>query len=214
MIVIVLALSAGGRSHDGGAEVDGGGGGDGDDGAPGADDDAAAGGLRVFVSSQQYPANLVEAGGGADAHESADALCQLLGDAAQLGGTWRAWLSTTEVDAIDHIEGDGPWSRLDGTLLFPNHASLGVTPEAAILMDENGELPDPFYEAWTGTAVGGRVVPLDTLDSTTCLDWTSTIDSDEVKGQVGDIDSADSTWTTLADGFCSPFDRRLYCFEQ
>ncbi len=213
MRTLVTWLGCGGGGDDDSPFLGADAGGDHDAAAPGSDG-SSVDHLRVFVSSQQYPANLVEAGGGATAHESADALCQLLGDAAQLGGTWRAWLSTTDIDAIDHIEGDGPWYRMDGTLLFPNHASLGVVPDAAILIDENGEQPDPFYEAWTGTAVGGRVVPLGDLDSTTCLDWSSTIDSDEIKGIVGDIDVDTDSWTNLADGFCSPFSRRLYCFEQ
>ena len=47
-----------------------------------------------------------------------------------------------------------------------------------------------------------------------CLDWTSTVDSTLVGGVVGDIDANGSSWTNLAVGYCSPFSRRLYCFEQ
>src|SRR5690349_8365685 len=82
--------------------------------------DAAPAGLRVFVSSLRYSADLRSAGGQATGLASADHICQTLADAAQIGGTWRAWISTTTVHAIDHILGNGPWYRIDGALAFPN----------------------------------------------------------------------------------------------
>lgn len=171
-------------------------------------------GLRVFVSSLRYSADLRSAGGQATGLASADAICQTLADAAQLGGTFRAWISTTAVDAIEHITGTGPWYRMDGALAFPNRARLGTTPLVPISIDEQGGTPDPFYEAWTGTALGGYLAPLGSRQSVTCWDWTSTIDSTQVGGVVGDIDNNSASWTELATGYCSPFRRRLYCFEQ
>lgn len=171
-------------------------------------------GLRVFVSSLRYSADLRSAGGQATGLASADAICQTLADAAQLGGTFRAWISTTAVDAVEHITGTGPWYRIDGALAFPNRARLGTTPLVPISIDEQGGTPDPFYEAWTGTALGGYLAPLGSRQSVTCWDWTSTIDSTQVGGVVGDIDNNSASWTELATGYCSPFRRRLYCFEQ
>jgi len=183
--------------------------------------DAAPPGLRVFVSSLRYPANLRAAGGGATGREGADTICQTLADAASLGGTFRAWLSTTDKDAIDHIEGAGPWYRMDGLLAFPNHAALATTPVHAIAVDEQGGTPDPYYESWTGTALGGRIMPPGTRLSVTCWDWTSTVDSPQVGGLLGvygDVGNPDdgegAEWTDFAVGYCSPFDRHLYCFEQ
>ena len=171
-------------------------------------------GLRVFVTSLRYSADLRTAGGKPTARASADSICQTLADAAGVTGTFRAWLSTTDVHAIDHIAGAGPWYRMDGAVAFPNRASLGTTPLVPIMIDEQGGMPDPFYEAWTGTAVGGYLAPLDGKQSVTCWDWTSTIDSTQVGGVVGDIDNDGPNWTDLATGYCSPFKRRLYCFEQ
>ena len=171
-------------------------------------------GLRVFVSSLRYSADLRSAGGQATGLASADYICQNLADAAQIGGTWRAWLSTSTVNAIDRIAGNGPWYRMDGALAFPNRARLGTTPLVPIMVDEMGGLPDPFYEAWTGTALGGFKAPLGSRQSVTCADWTSTIDSTSIGGVVGDIDANSSTWTNLATGYCSPYHRSLYCFEQ
>lgn len=171
-------------------------------------------GLRVFVSSLRYPADLRTAGGQATGRASADYICQTLADAAGIGGVWRAWLSTTDKHAVNHIQGNGPWYRIDGQLAFPNRATLGTTPMVPIAVDEHGGMPDPFYEAWTGTAIGGFLAPLGSRQSVTCYDWTSTVDSTLVGGVVGDIDANGSSWTNLAVGYCSPFSRRLYCFEQ
>ncbi|MDQ3367329.1 MAG: hypothetical protein M3680_18045 [Myxococcota bacterium] len=177
-------------------------------------DSMAPPGKRVFVSSLRYSADLRSAGGKPTGLASADAICQTLADAVRLGGTFRAWLSTTTVHAIDHITGDGPWYRMDGALAFPNRARLGTTPLVPISIDEQGGTPDPFYEAWTGTALGGYRAPLGSRQSVTCVDWTSTVDSTLIGGVVGDIDANGASWTNLATGYCSPFSRRLYCFEQ
>jgi len=179
----------------------------------------AASGPRVFVTSLRYPANLRDAGGGATGRESADLICQTLADAAAIGGTFRAWLSTTDEDAIDHIQGNGPWYRMDGALVFPNRASLATTPMAAISVDEHLGHPDPFYESWTGTALGGHLAPLGNRLSVTCWDWTSTVDSTQVGGMLGlfgtvNQDGTGPDWTQYAVGYCSPFARHLYCFEQ
>lgn len=172
------------------------------------------GAKRVFVSSLRYSADLRTAGGQATGLASADYICQNLADAAQIGGTWRAWISTSTTNAIDHITGTGPWYRMDGAMAFPNRARLGTTPLVPVSIDEMGGTPDPFYEAWTGTALGGFKAPLGSRQSVTCWDWTSTVDSTMVGGVVGDIDANGSSWTDLATGYCSPFARRLYCFEQ
>ncbi len=171
-------------------------------------------GPRVFVSSLRYSADLRTAGGQATGLASADYICQNLADAAEIGGNWKAWISTSTVNAIDRIVGNGPWYRMDGAVAFPNRARLGTTPVVPISIDEMGGTPDPFYEAWTGTALGGFKAPLGSRQSVTCWDWTSTVDSTSVGGVVGDIDANGSTWTNLATGYCSPFHRRLYCFEQ
>jgi hypothetical protein len=213
-VALLSIVAACAPAHDRGDDETGGDAGATADAGLGGPDAGASAKLRVFVTSQRYPADLRSAGGLDTGRESANALCQLAADAAELGGTFRAWISVSNVDAIDQVEGDGPWYRMDGVMLFPNHASLGTVPDEPILLDENGEMPDPFFEAWTGTAIGGRLATGPGLDSATCLDWTSTIDSESIKGLVGDIDGDGAAWTNLADGYCSPFERRLYCFEQ
>lgn len=178
-------------------------------------------GKRVFVTSLRYSADLRSAGGQPTGRASADAICQTLADAAGLGGMFRAWLSTTDVHAIDHILGNGPWYRMDGAVAFPNRATLGTTPLVPISIDEKLGHPDPFYESWTGTALGGYLAPRGSRTSVTCYDWTSTIDSTQVGGVLGvygepsgELDGTGPQWTDYATGYCSPFRRHLYCFEQ
>jgi hypothetical protein len=183
--------------------------------------DATRSSKRAFVSSQRYPANLKAAGGQVDGLASADALCQGLADAESLGGTFRAWLSTSTVDAIDHIQGPGPWVRMDGALLFENHAALMTVPNDAFDLDERRERPNPYYEPWTGTSLGGRRAVRNDAN-TTCLDWTSTANSESIRGVVGwfgpesaqNPSPTSDSWTNSAAGYCAPFTRRLYCFEQ
>ena len=176
---------------------------------------------RVFVTSQRYSADLRSAGGRATGLESADAIFQTHADAVTLGGTFRAWLSTTATHAIDHITGAGPWYRMDGALAFANRATLGTAPAVPIMYDEMRGEPDPFYESWTGTALGGHVAPPGARSSVTCLEWTSTVDSNLVGGLVGVYGDAPgepegdgAAWTDYAVGYCSPFQRHLYCFEE
>jgi hypothetical protein len=176
----------------------------------------------VFVTSLRYPADLLSAGGKATGRLSADSICQTLADASELGGTFVAWLSTSDMDAIDHISGNGPWYRMDGVMVFANRAKLSTTAAVAINVDETLGHPDPFYETWTGTNVGGHHTPLGTRSSTTCNDWTTTTISDYISGTLGVFGNGNGAdlghgtdWTqyTIA-GYCGPFARHLYCFEQ
>jgi hypothetical protein len=178
-------------------------------------------GKRVFVTSQRYPADLRTAGGQATGRASADAICQQLADASALGGTFVAWLSTTDLDAIDHITGTGPWYRMDGHMVFANRANLGTVPPVAITIDETHGTPDPYYESWTGTGLGGHRAPLGGRTSVTCNDWTTTVLSDATGGELGifgngfgDDVGHGPDWTQFTVGYCSPFARHLYCFEQ
>ena len=201
-----------------GGDDDGGGGDGGDrpgaaDGAPGAPDGDPSAEKIIFVTSQRYPADLRTAGSGADGLEGADNLCQLAAQSVGLTGTFRAWLSSSTEGALGRISGDGPWVGMDGTLLFPNRASLSTVPMDGISFDERGEQPDPFYEAWTGTGVGGAIKPAGERDSVTCLDWTSTVDSEQVCGHLGLLQRSDDDWTDYQCGYCSPFSRHLYCLE-
>ena len=187
----------------------------GDDGAVIPDD-----ALRVFITSSTYSGDLGGVAG-------ADAKCQLAADAEALGGTWRAWLSTSTEDAFARIAGDGPWYQLDGTLTFNNHANLATTPQAEIKVMEDaeylfGEPPKDdgngggdgltgvtvnwtgVFDVWSGTAAGGVAA------SDTCSDWQSELHT----GLLGDPAATGSEWTAWRQEACDASDGHLYCFEQ
>src|SRR4051794_13048994 len=67
---------------------------------------------RVFVTSTTYSGFL----GGLSA---ADQLCQARANAGTLGGTWVAWMSDGQVDALSKINDVGPWFLADAvTIVF------------------------------------------------------------------------------------------------
>jgi len=146
--------------------------------APPADDD----GMSFFATSRG-----VATGGNFGGLVGADALCDELATAvsAELGAkTWRAYLSTTTVNARDRI-GTGPWFNQAGVLVANNLTQLhdqgmGGTLDqtwapgnAAIALDEQGnQVPSgnpQQHDILTGTLADGTVAA-----GLTCSDWTAT----------------------------------------
>jgi hypothetical protein len=153
-------------------------------------------GLLAFVTSLQYTADLGGLAG-------ADEICRWEAEAAQLPGTFRAWISDASADAIDRIEADGPWHDLHGERVFNNHANLRTSPLSALDLDPFGEVA---YAAmvWTGTGAGGRW-----LGTGTCSGWSSEDDfSDAGSGQA--VEGA--AWTDFGPMPC-PWEARLYCLQ-
>jgi hypothetical protein len=131
-----------------------------------------------FVTSEN-PGSGGDLGGlaGADAH------CQALAQAAGIGNkTWRAYLSTSSVDARDRI-GSGPWYNTAGVMIAGSVAELhgdnNITNETAL--DENGDTP-AYLALVDGQAqrVGDTLVhdiltgsnEDGTAHELTCDDWT------------------------------------------
>lgn len=208
-----------GNPHGSGAgtgSADGDGGADGDPGTgsgsgetdPGVGGGDSSGPLRVFATRGTYHGNLLHyVDQASDGLAAADAICQLRADAAELGGTWVAWLSSAEVDAIDRIPGDGPWALPDGTVVFQNRAQLQTEPMVALDRDEFGARLDDCFcgrvYAWTGTRAGGF------RHDYTCAGWTS---SEDV-GRYGESAQAPTfSWTDHANDRCSDR-KRLLCLE-
>jgi hypothetical protein len=194
---------SGSDSHPGSGS--GSGTGSGDEGGPGE----PSGPLRVFASRGVYAGDLIHhVAAASDGLAAADAICQLRADAAELGGTWVAWLSSSEVDAIDRISGQGPWALLDGTVVFHNRAQLQTEPLGALDRDEFGKRQDDCFcgrvYVWTGTRAGGF------RHENTCGDWTSRQDV----GRHGMSQPAPSfAWTDYANDRCTD-GKRLLCLEQ
>jgi hypothetical protein len=107
----------------------------------------------------------------------ADAQCQKLAEAAGAGAkTWRAYLSTSTVNARDRI-GSGPWHNAKGELIANNLEELhgeankiskqtGLT-ETGGTVSGRGDTPNT-HDILTGSNADGTVAA-----GMTCKDWTN-----------------------------------------
>jgi hypothetical protein len=189
-----------------------------DDDCNGVIDDPPICALRVFVTSQLYTGDLGGLAG-------ADAKCQALADAASLGGTYKAWLSSSTVDARDRLTHFGkPYVLVDGSVVasdWDEFASLHhqrpidltETGEAAPIVPAIGVPLVYTGSSWDGTLYtwpyyyGGTHVG-DFHD--TCDDWLSTT----ALGTAGQAHLA--AWGSWTSGSAPPCWRvaSLYCLEQ
>lgn len=107
--------------------------------------------------------------------EGADAHCAKLAEAAGVSGkTWRAYLSTDQVNARDRI-GSGPWFNAKGQKIADDVASLhsdanGITKETGLtekgeVVSGRGDQPNR-HDILTGTNADG------TAAAQTCGNWT------------------------------------------
>ena len=116
-------------------------------------------------------------GGNLGGLDGADAHCQSLAEAAGAGDkTWRAYLSTSTVNARDRI-GGGPWHNAKGELIAGNLDELhgdankisketGLT-ETGGMVKGRGDTPNQ-HDILTGSNADGTAAA-----GMTCEDWTS-----------------------------------------
>lgn len=159
-------------------------------------------GLLAFVTSDFLSADF---GGLANA----DLICQSLANAAGLSTigtprTFKAWLSTSTVDAVDRITSDGPWVNLNGLKIADNKADLiDGSLFSSIRQDENGT-PELMRNVFTGTNESGAATV------NTCLDWTSVDVGDSATHGVSSLTNAG--WTSSSTRSCNS-NLSLYCLE-
>ena len=172
-----------------------------------ADDFCAAcqrGAYRVFVTKDGMVLGEGLAG--------ADEICQSRAQVAGLPGVYRAWLSSTEIHAVDRVvqTKPAPLRRVDLEVVVATPADLvGGTLLVPIAVTEGGELlnldPNCAEEAvWTGTNADG------TLGISNCEDWTATMDNAGLTGQLGATDEA---WTQGPCQVACEAVLHIYCFE-
>jgi hypothetical protein len=131
-------------------------------------------GKRAFVSSSvgtgDFKSWIASSSTGA---QVGDEICVSLAAARNLPNSsrFKAWLSEPGIDAADRLVSDGPWVRLDGTLIAANKAELvsGVL-RTSVAMTEQG-IYYTSREVWTGTLSDGR------LAANHCDGWTSSSSS-------------------------------------
>jgi hypothetical protein len=156
---------------------------------------------RLFISAASSSAAFGGLAG-------ADALCQGYADAAQLGGQWRAWLSSSTVHAQNRlVQSASPYRRLDGALVADGWQALtSGTLVSPIDVDEHlgGQ---PGAEVWTGTTAMGLKT------TSTCSDWQNGSNMGTV-ATVGFSSATDATWSSIYLQFCDRGNVHLYCIEQ
>jgi hypothetical protein len=169
---------------------------------------------RVFATHTLY-------GGAFGGVSQGDQLCQNAATTAQLGGTWKAWLSVGMTNATDRLTDVGAWYLVDGvTLVFANKQALTEAPLVAIDVDEDGDQiqqasPFNIEGAWTGTEQDGQSGEDDDTigQEANCAEWIGTVGGTAIIGNIMDA----STWTDVGDtdlALCDEEQEHLYCFEQ
>ena len=185
---------------------------------------------RAFVTSVQGTGDLFSWPGssGATALERGDSICRARATAGGLpnAATYRAWLSTSTVDAYCHVQGltgtradachgasqpgGGPWYQWNGVTQFTADLATLTGPGHVIyrpvLFDEFGTVVGLAEGGvWTGTGPNG------TVESTAhCLGWMSA--SSGADGLVGHGLGGSFSWTSIPGTVCSDL-RRLLCLE-
>ncbi len=162
---------------------------------------------RVFVTT----AKVQGAFGGL---ETADTMCSQAASQGGLGGSWVAWLSTPNVNAVDRLTFDGTYKLLDGTKIASSKAQLvSGSIDAPISITENkGPVTEGENWVWTGTTPNGQ------KSSYNCSNWSTT--SPITYGVVGNFGYANTKWTEQGSpGFGFPAYGcqtlgHIYCFEK
>jgi hypothetical protein len=152
----------------------------------------------------------------------ADARCQQSATAANLPGTYKAWMSNSAISAADRLtRATVPYALPNGTVVADNWADLvDGTLAQPISMTEYGDvIPPSSSQVWTGTNGDGSAAAL------SCHDWTRETEqicgyypkyfcySNALFGHVGDASRSDAAWSNAAEQACNT-DARLYCVQQ
>lgn len=156
---------------------------------------------RVFVTSTTYNGNLGGLAG-------ADSKCQARADTANLGGTWKAWLSDgTGSPSSRFVQSNQAYKRMDGVTIANNWADL-----------TDGSLKNPInvtelgttlnWMTWSNTTSFGLL-----LGGNSCDRWSQAIRG---FGAVGVSSAVDKNWTFDISLEATSCDSTLplYCFEQ
>lgn len=181
-------------------------------GCGGEDDDGVK---YVFLSSTKHTGDLTASSpimttNGLDA---GDAICQGLADAADLPGTYAAWLSSATVAVADTLPldpaNDDLYILVDGTVIAQGFADVLDGIDNPIQIDEDGNLVPPFGNdsfVWTGSYETGQP-----QTDAVCSDWTDGTSGSG--GVIGEYLATNEYWSRISGRSCEQ-QFRLYCFER
>jgi len=164
---------------------------------------------RIFVTQENFNADFNECSGPETGIAAADCVCQEKADAAGLGGTWKAWISDENTDAIDRIADVGPWYLMDySQIVFNDKSGLAGEPLTMPRITELGNTSIGIV--WTGTDIGGVKQNCLTGSDGFCGNWTQRIK--QLEAETGILNTP-AVWTTRGCEGCDGA-ARLYCIEQ
>jgi hypothetical protein len=157
----------------------------------------------AFVTSTTFTGDL-------RGQTGADTECATLATAAGLSGTWKAWLSTSTLDAVTKLGSARGFVRPDGKPFADRVSDIKAGKILNPLTLDEAGIDDGFQEVWTGTTNDGLVA-----GSSTCADWTST--SMMVFGEVGVSTGGPGAWSDEGgssgrSNSCSA-NSAFYCFD-
>lgn len=150
----------------------------------------------VFMTSLGIPK-------GPNVVEQADVLCNGLAQDAGLPGEFVAWLSTSELGALERLDGARGWVRPDGLPFAdrPSDILEGRIFYPPVLDELGSEVRS--RRALTGTSAAGEA-------SANCEDWTIT---EDVSATIGEPGATFSAWTSDGSMNCAEAQSLgVYCF--
>ncbi|HBR96012.1 MAG TPA: hypothetical protein DD979_01370 [Gammaproteobacteria bacterium] len=175
--------------------------------------DVRARGKRVFLSESMGTGDVSswDFAAGLQGVAAGDAVCQADAHSAGLphAHRYKAWLSDGDLSAIDRIQGNGPWVRLDGMLVARDKAQLRSGLSSSISVDSLGE------HVWAMVLTGTAARSMQYTAEASCQGWSSASPG-ELQG-FGLSAAVDHGWTEefgySPDNGCAFARFRLYCFE-
>ena len=151
----------------------------------------------AFVTSSPVPIGQLSL-------DTADGICNASAAALPSPGLFRAWLSTSAVDARDRLQGARGWVRADGT---PFADTVDDIEQGRIFnplsIDEHGLTLSPVAVVVTGTLADGRLEA-----NMNCGDWNGDASGNATAGTT---DGTTGVWTRSTTVPCGG-QARLYCF--
>ncbi len=134
----------------------------------------------IFVSMDNYDGEQVGGTNGADEK------CALEAKGAGLPGIYKAWISDDTIKWTERIRGNGPWRRMDGTVVFAAFASLTGAPLTSVDTTILDTSPKGTSSFWSGAPLP------DGTAAQTCEHWTSR--SNSSRGTKGRYSQATKEW--------------------
>lgn len=158
-------------------------------------------GKRVFITGDKFTGALGGISG-------ADTKCATAASTAGLNGTFKAWISSTTVNAIDRITDVAPWVDLQGATQFAAKADLGTGPVSGVWYDEYGHFLSSD-RIWTATGYRGTYNAA--LNTPPCAEWTSAAMLDQAR--IGQVGRTGTEWSSYSGTSCDQL-AHLICLEQ